>query len=126
MRTPTTLAKTLAFTVALAALASGAVPAEAARKKVTSFWNLTGNTVTSLQLAPAGTDKWGKNLTAGDDDGTVDHDERLDLPQLKAGRYDIRFSDDTGRTCTVRGITVKKGEVFDVHDRDVKDCVQKN
>ncbi len=34
--------------------------------KDTQFWNLTANTITSLQLSPAGRDAWGPNETDND------------------------------------------------------------
>jgi hypothetical protein len=58
-----------------------------------AFWNLTSNTVTSLSLAPAGSDAWGPNQCANDRDGTVDPDERLRLTGAAPGRYDVHISD---------------------------------
>ena len=58
------------------ALLVGTSIALAAEKPV-RFWNLTSETVTSLRLAPAGTRDFGPDLTKGDSDGAVDHDERL-------------------------------------------------
>ena len=50
------------------------------------FWNLTGATITKLELAPAGTQDWGANQTANDPDGAVDADERLRLKGIQPGR----------------------------------------
>ncbi len=66
------------------ALLVGTSIALAAEKPV-RFWNLTSETVTSLRLAPAGTKDFGPDLTKGDSDGAVDHDERLAIKSLPGG-----------------------------------------
>ena len=53
--------------------------------KDTRFWNLTSQTVKSLELAPAGSSAFGPNQTANDPDGDVDHDERLKITGVKTG-----------------------------------------
>ena len=52
--------------------------------KDTRFWNLTANTITSLQLSPAGKNDWGRKQAGNDRDGTVDHDERLKITDTAA------------------------------------------
>ena len=47
------------------------------------FWNLTSETVTLLRLAPARTSDFGPDLTKGDSDGAVDHDERLAIKKVQ-------------------------------------------
>src|SRR5690349_7608880 len=64
--------------------------------KPTRFWNLTRYTVTSFQLSAPGQQSWGANLCKHDSDGTVDHDERLRIPGVKAGRYDVKLADKSG------------------------------
>ena len=107
-------------TVFLLLLLSGhAVAAEPMR-----FWNLTGETVTSLTLAPAGSDAYGPNQCANDRDGTVDNDERLRLTGVEPGRYDVRLGFKRGRMCTVRGVQLR-GEgkyAFSLEPVDLKDC----
>jgi len=88
----------------------------------TQFWNLTANTITSFQLAPAGTDKWGANQTANDKDGSVDHDERLKIVGVQTGVYDVKFTDDKGRTCTVKKVSVKQGGIFNIEEKSLKGC----
>lgn len=88
------------------------------------FWNLTGETITSLSLAPAGTDRFGANQCANDRDGSVDNDERLRLTNVEPGRYDVRLGFKKGRMCTVHGVTLR-GEgkyAFSLDPANLKDC----
>ena len=99
--------------------ASPALGAETLR-----FWNLTGETVTSLSLAPAGSDQFGPNQCANDKDGTVDNDERLHLTGVEPGRYDVRIGFKKGRMCTVHGVQLR-GErkyAFSLEPGDLHDC----
>jgi hypothetical protein len=88
------------------------------------FWNLTGATITRLELAPAGTQAWGANQTANDPDGAVDADERLKLSDVQPGRYDVRLTDKSGRVCVVRSVEVvaDKPYAFSVSEQDLTDC----
>ena len=88
------------------------------------FWNLTGATITKLELAPAGTQDWGPNQTANDPDGAVDADERLRLKGIQPGRYDVRLTDKTGRVCVVRNVEVvaDRAYAFSVSEQDLRDC----
>lgn len=108
----------LAFTALALVLAMGT--AEAA--KGTRFWNLTENTVTKLELAPAGTEQFGQDQAKNDKDGAVDHDERLKVTGVKTGTYDVRLADSKGRSCTVRNVAVTEGEVFSIEEKQLKDC----
>jgi hypothetical protein len=101
-------------------LASGA--AQAADSKHTRFWNLTGETVTHLHLAPAGTENWGADQCRNDPDGTVDFDERLRINGAGNGRYDAKLVQKSGRTCIVRNIEIKSGGVFSVGKDDMAHC----
>jgi hypothetical protein len=96
----------------------------AALAKDTRFWNLTANTITSLQLSPAGRNEWGHNQTDNDRDHTVDHDERLRITDTGAGLYDVRLVDQSGRTCVVRNIQVTAGGIFVIEERNLKDCTR--
>lgn len=107
--------------ILVACLAAGAAQAASEKKKGTQFWNLTGVTLKEVRLAPAGTTKWGPNLTKADDDGTVDFDERLPVT-IAAGTYDVRMKDMKNRTCMAEGVKVVENEVFSVHVRDLKNC----
>src|SRR6185437_2614750 len=78
--------------------------------KDTRFWNLTANTITSLQLSPAGKNEWGRNQTDNDNDRTVDHDERL------------KITDKTGRTCVVPNVEVKANAIFTIEEKALKGC----
>jgi hypothetical protein len=106
--------------VTLACLACGAASAQ--DRKGIRFWNLTLNTITKLQLAPAGTGAWGPDQCQNDRDGTVDHDERLRITGLEAGRYDVRLADATGRVCVVKDIDVKAGGIFTIEEKQLTDC----
>ena len=64
---------------------------------------MTANTITSMALAPAGTNKFGPDLAKADPDGSVDHDERMKVNGIASGTYDARFTDNKGRTCLVKG-----------------------
>ena len=88
------------------------------------FWNLTGETVSTLKLAPAGTNRFGPNQCTNDRDGTVDSDERLRLSGVEPGRYDVQVGFKKGRMCTVRGVELR-GEgkyAFSLEPGDLKDC----
>ena len=99
------------------------LPASASAKD-TRFWNLTANTITSLQLSPPGKNEWGRNQADNDHDHTVDHDERLKITDTEAGTYDVRFVDTSGRTCVVPNIQVKTGAVFSIDEKELKDCTK--
>ena len=95
-----------------------------ASAKDTQFWNLTANTVTSLQLSPAGKNEWGRNQADNDKDHTVDHDERLKITDTASGTYDVKIVDKTGRTCVVPNIEVKEGSVFSIDEKNLKNCAK--
>jgi hypothetical protein len=99
-----------------------AATGQAAEKGATRFWNLTGETIVHLNLAPAGTDKWGPDQCRNDPDGSVDFDERLRITGVTSGRYDVRLQDKAGRTCTVANVEVKAGGVFSVGKEALERC----
>ena len=90
--------------------------------KDTQFWNLTANTITSLQLSPAGKNDWGRNQADNDRDHTVDHDERLKITDTAPGVYDVKFADKSGRTCVVSNIQVTAGSIFSIEEKNLKGC----
>ena len=50
----------------------------------------------------------------------MDHDERLRLANMQPGRYDVRLTDERGRSCLVRGVEGKPGRVaFSLADSDL-------
>ncbi|HEY0421682.1 MAG TPA: hypothetical protein VGC80_19345 [Acetobacteraceae bacterium] len=106
-------------------LALAAFPAQAAERL--SFWNLTADTITSLTMAPAGTNRFGPNQCTNDKDGTVDHDERLRLSGIEPGRYDVRLTDKRGRSCLVRNVEVKSGGryAFSLSEQDLTECTRR-
>lgn len=110
------------FRTPLTALALVLAAAHAADRKPIRFWNLTSNTIVTLQLSPAGRDAWGRNQCDNDRDHEVDHDERLRITDVDPGRYDVKFKDKTGRICTVRDIEVKDGDVFSIEEKDLSGC----
>ena len=93
-----------------------------ADRKPTRFWNLTANTIVTLQLSPAGQQAWGRNQCDNDKDHEVDHDERLRITDTAPGRYDVRFKDKTGRVCVVKDIEVKDGAIFTIEEKDLAGC----
>ena len=95
-----------------------------AKDKPTRFWNLTLHTVNNLQLSPAGKNAWGPNQCKNDRDGTVDHDERVNVTDVAPGRYDVKLADVSGRTCVVKNIEVKAGAVFAIDEKQLTDCAK--
>jgi hypothetical protein len=95
-----------------------------ASAKDTQFWNLTANTITSLQLSLPGKDEWGRNQADNDRDHTVDHDERLKITGTEAGTYDVKFVDKSGRTCVVPNVQVKTGAIFSIEEKELKGCAK--
>lgn len=93
-----------------------------AKDKPTRFWNLTMYTVKNLQLSPAGKNEFGPNQCKNDKDGTVDHDERVNVTGVAAGRYDVKLADVTGRSCLIKNVAVKPGAVFVVEEKQLTDC----
>ena len=92
--------------------------------KDTQFWNLTANTITSLQLSPAGKGDWGADQTANDSDHSVDHDERLKITDVATGVYDVKFKDQTGRRCIVPNVAIKQGSVFTIEEKNLSGCTK--
>jgi len=117
------MTKAMASTVFILGFALGSIPLGASAKD-TRFWNLTANTITSLQLSPAGRNEWGRNQADNDRDGTVDHDERLKITETPPGVYDVRLVDKTGRSCVVTKIQVTTGAVFTIEEKDLKGCAR--
>ena len=94
----------------------------AGQSRPTRFWNLTRNTISEFYLAPSGTSNWGPNQCKNDKDGTVDHDERLRITNVPSGTYDAKFTDATGRVCTVRDVKIETGAIFTIEEKDLKSC----
>lgn len=80
---------------------------KAEKKAKMKFWNLTGEDLVDLYMAPAGTDKFGPNQTANDDNAVAESDERLPLTGVTAGTYDVKIKDKAGRTCVVKNVEVR-------------------
>ncbi len=108
--------------LAILLLCATAGAAQAAEGGNTRFWNLTGETITHLTMAPAGTTHWGPDQCRNDPDHSVDFDERLRITDVSTGRYDVRFTDKTGRSCVVTGVAVKAGAVFSIGKEALTDC----
>jgi hypothetical protein len=99
------------------------IPVSASAKD-TQFWNLTANTITSLQFSPPGKNAWGRNQADNDRDHTVDHDERLKITDTAPGAYDVRFVDKSGRTCIIPNVQVKAGAIFTIEEKELKGCAK--
>ena len=113
----------MAKTTALIVFLIAGIPSVASAKDI-RFWNLTANTITSLQLSPAGHNEWGHNQTSNDPDRTVDHDERLKITDTAPGLYDVKLVDKSGRTCVVANIQVAAGAIFSIEEKNLKDCTR--
>jgi hypothetical protein len=109
--------------VSIALVVTGSAATAQDRRGI-RFWNLTLYTITSLQMSPAGQDKWGPDQCRNDRDGTVDHDERLRITGIEPGRYDIKLTDKRGRACIVRDVEVKDAAVFSIEEQQLTDCRQ--
>jgi hypothetical protein len=107
---------------AILALAAGVGSTHAADRGSTRFWNLTGETITHLSVAPTGTAQWGPDQCRNDPDGSVDFDERLRIVGVPTGRYDVRLTDKTGRSCTVTGVDITAGAVFSIGPEALAHC----
>jgi hypothetical protein len=94
----------------------------AAFAKDTQFWNLTPDTITSLQLSPPGKNDWGQNQAENDSDKSVSPDERLKITGVSSGTYDVKFADQAGHVCIVRDIAIKEGKVFTIDKKTPKTC----
>jgi hypothetical protein len=103
---------------ALLMLVSSAASAEDGPR----FLNRTGQTIVKMYLAAVGTKSWGADQCKNDDEGEVDHNERMTLVGVKSGRYDIKLSDKGGRTCIAKNIELKEGAQFVVRDTDLTEC----
>ncbi|MEZ5900250.1 MAG: hypothetical protein AB7S74_00615 [Hyphomicrobium sp.] len=80
---------------------------KAAKKTKMKFWNLTGEDLVELYMAPAGTGKFGSNQTENEDEKVVGRDERLPLTGVTAGTYDVKIKDKAGRSCLVKNVDVR-------------------
>src|SRR4051812_21526661 len=111
-------------TLALISVLVGIAVAPAAQtaEKPTRLWNLTLYTVSELYLAPAGSEKWSKDQTDNEEEGTVEHDERMEITGVENGSYDVKFTDVIGRSCVVKGVNVEVGKIFRIEESDLKDC----
>jgi hypothetical protein len=94
----------------------------AGRRRPTRFWNLTRHVISEFYLAPAGNTDWGPNQCKNDKDGTVDPDERLRIVGVATGTYDAKFKDASGRTCIVRNVAIKAGEIFSIEEKELTSC----
>jgi len=88
------------------------------------FLNRTGQTVVKMQLAAVGSKTWGGDQCKNDDEGEVDHNERMTLAGVKSGHYDIRLADKNGRVCIAKNVDLKEGAQFVVRDTDLTDCTK--
>jgi hypothetical protein len=46
----------------------------------------------------------------------------LRIAGITSGRYDAKFSDVTGRKCTVRDVKIEAGAVFAIEEKDLTSC----
>ena len=95
--------------------------AQPKREMRVRLWNLTAQTLTSVFLAPAGSESYGPDQCRNER-GHVAPDERLRITGLSPGRYDAKLQDQTGRVCVVRGIAIRAGTIFRIAERDLTAC----
>ena len=86
------------------------------------FLNRTGVTIVNLQFASPGSGAWGPNQCKNDDEGEVDHNERLTLTGIQAGRYDVKLGDKKGRACTIKNVDVQEGNPVIIREQDLASC----
>ena len=88
------------------------------------FWNTSSQAFTGVYLAAPGTAKWGPNQAANDPDGAVSADERLKLPDVAPGRYDVRLVQKDGRSCVVKDVELRASGpyAFSIGDPELKAC----
>ena len=90
------------------------------------FLNRVGETLVKLQLAPAGSSKWGPDQCQFEEDKSVENNEKIPLKGIMPGRYDIRFTDLRGRTCTVKNQDVKDGALVVIREKELPpECTTK-
>jgi hypothetical protein len=121
----THMSKTLIAGVMLIAMSAAALADDDDDKKAKmKFWNLTGEDLVELYMAPAGTDKFGDNQTKNDDNNQAEADERLPLTGIAAGKYDVKIKDKNGRACLVKNVEVKEGGPysFSLEADQLTDC----
>ncbi len=96
-------------------------------KKPLKFWNLTSDTITELYAQAPGGSAWSANLCLADADHSVDADERLNLPDLAPGTYDVRVVDKAGRHCLFHNVAVKGDGpyAFSIAEDQRKGCTAK-
>jgi hypothetical protein len=89
------------------------------------FLNRAGETMVKLQFAPAGTTKWGADQTQYEDDKQVEHNEKIPLQGVTPGRYDVRFTDIKGRSCTVKNLDVTPGTLLVIRQAELPpECIR--
>ena len=90
------------------------------------FLNRVGETLVKLQLAPAGSSKWGPDQCQFEDDKSVENNEKIPLKEIVPGRYDVRFTDLKGRTCMVKNLEVKDGALVVLREAELPpECAKK-
>ena len=98
----------------------------AADDKPLLLLNRVGETIVKLQFAPAGSTKWGPDQCQYEEDKSVEHNEKVPLHGVAPGRYDVRFTDLKGRSCTVKNLDVKEGALTVIRENELpQDCVKK-
>ena len=99
--------------------------AVAAEDKPLLFLNRAGETIVKLQFAPAGTTKWGLDQSQYEDDKQIEHNEKIPLKDVTPGRYDVRFTDIKGRSCTMKGLDVKAGALVVIREAELpRECAR--
>jgi hypothetical protein len=106
----------------IAALVAGMGGAAGAADRFYAYNMTTSTEFTSLSLAPANTQRWGKNQTLNDKDHSLEASERLAITGISHGRFDVRLTDSKGHTCLKRAVDLTKETTFDIRDSDLATC----
>lgn len=116
--------QTWAFAGAALAIVGGLTAAAQAAESDTSpgLRNLTSAPITQVYMSPAGQDTFGPDQIALVPGGEVGHDKILGLTGIAPGRYLLRVTDNTGRVCWVRNVTLEANQVVSLLDKDLTDC----
>jgi opacity protein-like surface antigen len=110
---------------AILALALSAACGSATAQAADRFYayNMTTSTqFSAVYLAPAGTQRWGRNQTLNDKDHGLETSERLAITGVSHGRFDVKLQDSKGRVCIKRGVDLTKDTTFDIRDADLSGC----
>jgi hypothetical protein len=98
-----------------------------ARARDLLFWNMTEHEFVGVYLAPPGTNRWSTNMALSDNiDYTANDDERIRMPGVVPGQYDMKLVDKQGQTCIVRNVAVNgtRKVAVGIDESQLTNCTQ--